>query len=266
MSRRGFPQAAAGIVFAGTLLLSSCATAVPAGDAPPSGGEDVLVGTSWVLDKMGDQQVTDVTSTLQFTAEGMVSGSGGCNRFNGEFTEDGDVLTIGVVGTTMMACEPLVSDQEDAFLTALGDAKRFTVDGDKLSLSDEEGADLLLFTAQSQELAGTAWTVTGYNNGREAVVSVLEGTTAEVAFGEDGSISGTGGCNRLMGSFIDEDGSLTVQTTSMTKMMCAEPEGVMEQEAELIDALESTTGYVMEGNELRLSASDDATAMTLTRG
>lgn len=264
MSRRGFPKASASIIFAGTLLLSACATAVPSGDMPPSDHGDVLAGTSWVLDALGEQRVTDdTTATLQFAEDGTLSGSGGCNRYNGDFTADGDTLEISELASTLMLCEGTVGQLESSFITALDETRHFTVAGDTLTLSDDGGAVLLLFIAQSEDLAG-AWVVTGYNDGREAVVSVLEDAAAEVSFDEDGNISGTGGCNRLMGTFTADEGNLAVETVAMTKMACPEP--VMEQESALIAALESATGYSVEGNELRLTTADGATAMALSRG
>jgi hypothetical protein len=48
------------------------------------------------------------------------------------------------------------------------------------------------FVAATQELASTSWQVTGYNNGREAVVSLLLGT--DVGSGVGVGTEGGGGC------------------------------------------------------------------------
>jgi hypothetical protein len=45
-----------------------------------------------------------------------------------------------------------------------------------LTLKDQAGAAVARFVAEPQGLAGTSWDVTGYNNGRQAVVSLLAGT------------------------------------------------------------------------------------------
>lgn len=259
-----------GGVIASLLLMTGCATAVPAGDSPsnaPSGSGDELGGTSWVLESMGGKaKEKDIMMTVQFTPDGKISGSGGCNRFMGEFTVTGQEMSIEPVGTTMMACEPEVMEQETSFLAALQGAKSFAVDAEKLTLSDTSGVELLVFDAQSDALPGSAWVVTGYNDGKEAVTSPLAETVAEVSFDEDGNINGSGGCNRFMGTFTADAGKLTIDKLASTMMACDEPDGVMQQEAALMAALESATGYTLEGNDLRLTRDDGSTAATLARG
>ena len=94
---------------------------------------------------------------------------------------------------------------------------------------------------------------------------MLADTAAEVSFGEDGSINGTGGCNRLMGNYTVEGGTMTLEPLATTRMACPEPEGVMDQETKLLAALESATGYAIDGDTLRLTNAEDATAVTLSR-
>lgn len=267
MPRHGFPRAAAGIVLVCSFLLSACGNSAPPADSstPPDDG-NALAGTSWVLELLDDQPVLNGTTvTLQLTTEGTVAGSAGCNRYNGDFTAEGDGITIQTLGTTLMACEEATVHQEDAFLAALEKATRFTTDEDTLTLTDDGGAALLVFSPQSDDLSGGTWSVTGYNNGDEAVVSLLSGTVAEVRFSEDGTISGSGGCNRFTGRFTAEDATLTVEPLGMTRMACPTPEGVMEQEAALVAALESSTGYAVEGDALRLTGTEGATTVTLAR-
>ncbi|MDO5736888.1 MAG: META domain-containing protein [Propionibacteriaceae bacterium] len=269
MSRCSLSRVAGGLA-ASLLLMTGCATAVPAGEShtnPASGAKDELSGTAWVLESMGGASKDEATTmTVQFTAEGSISGSGGCNRFMGTFTMTGDDLSIEPQGTTMMACEPAVMELETSFLEALQGAKSYAVDGEKLTLSDASEKELLVFEAQSDALPGSAWVVTGYNDGNEAVTSPLTDSVAEVSFDEDGSLSGSGGCNRFMGTFAAEAGVLTIEPLASTKMMCPEPEGVMEQESALMAALESSTKYTMEGDELRLTNAEDATTLTASRG
>jgi heat shock protein HslJ len=53
------------------------------------------------------------------------------------------------------------------------------------------------------------WEVTGYNNGRQAVVSPQTGTRLTLMF-QDGLVSGSSGCNRFHGSFTVEENRLTI--------------------------------------------------------
>lgn len=251
----------------GMLALTSCASAVPSGEEVPSDAPDVLSGTGWVLDSLGGEPLLDGTSaTLMFSDDGTVAGTAGCNRFNGAFTSVGNELTFEPLATTMMACQKPTMEQETSLLRMLEDSKFFAIKEDALTLSDGDELVTLVFLAQSQQLEGTSWIISGYNDGAEAVVNVMSDSVSEVSFGEDGLISGTGGCNRLTGEFTASEGQLEVGTLGMTQMACPEPAGVMEQEMAVVKALESATAYLVEGDSLTLSTDDGATAMLLTRG
>lgn len=67
---------------------------------------------------------------------------------------------------------------------------------------------------------------------------------------EDSRLSGSGGCNRLMGGYELTDDGLEFGPTATTKMACA-PEA-MTVEQPLLDALDATTGYVIDGEFLTL--------------
>ena len=77
-----------------------------------------------------------------------VSGTSGCNNYNGEATFDEDVVAISdqLVGT-MMACEGPVSEFEAAYLAMLAASAVFAVDGDTLTLSDDSDNVLATFTS-----------------------------------------------------------------------------------------------------------------------
>jgi heat shock protein HslJ len=78
-----------------------------------------LAETSWVLTSIEDVPVPDgVEATLVFAATD-VSGSGGCNTFNGTYALEGPSLTFGPLATTRMACEEPANGIETAYLAAL---------------------------------------------------------------------------------------------------------------------------------------------------
>jgi heat shock protein HslJ len=111
-----------------------------------------LPGTSWVLaDIDGTAAVGETPPTLDFDDQGGVSGTGGCNTYNGEVTIDGSEVTFGPLATTQMFCaEDGVADQEQAFLTALQDVTSYTVDNEgRLVLQD--GATLTFEVAGEAE-------------------------------------------------------------------------------------------------------------------
>jgi len=66
-----------------------------------------------------------------------------------------------------------------------------------------------------------------------------------------GMVSGSGGCNRIMGSFtLGEGGRLTFSQMASTRMMC--PEG-MEVEAALLKVLGEANNYSQQGETLSLN-------------
>jgi heat shock protein HslJ len=89
--------------------------------------------------------------TAEFSS-GRISGTGGCNRFNGTYrTAQGNQLSIGTLATTFMACEAGVMTQETAFLTALQAAQRYEVNRDGLQISyrTPQGTGVLRLTSQT---------------------------------------------------------------------------------------------------------------------
>jgi heat shock protein HslJ len=228
-----------------------------------------LEGTPWRLDSYVNTQgesvgvMPDTEITAQFEA-GEISGSAGCNRYFGSYDVDGDKLTIGPLASTEMYCYPdEVMDQEMAYLAALGDAASFNVEGDRLDLADSAGQTILVFAVrQPAPLTGTMWQMTSYNNGREAVVSPLRGTEITALFGEDGSLTGSAGCNNYATTYDLDGDNITMGAIGITFMMCAEPEGIMEQESAYLAALESARSYSIEGDTLALRDAEGRRAVS----
>lgn len=138
-------------VDAGALVLLDGAGRILATFSPQAEG---LAGTHWEVNAYnnGQQAVVSLSRgsriTLAFTADG-VTGSGGCNRFSGQYTMDGQNVTIGPLRTTRMMCaEPVdVMTQERAFLAALQGAATVRREGSRLELRTAGGAIALQATA-----------------------------------------------------------------------------------------------------------------------
>ena len=241
-------------------LLSACATTQPVVDALPLGG------TAWVLDSLGGEApLAGHVPTLRFEGS-RAAGSDGCNRYMAEWQAAGPKLAFtSGPAATLMACEPAVMTQADTYRAALGDAKAYRREGDRLLLLAEDGRVLATFTAQPSGLAGTAWQVTGYNNGKQAVVSVMTGTTLTMAFDQDGRVAGSAGCNRFTGSYSQDGENLSFGPAAATRRMCAGPEGIMEQEAQFLKALETVATSRFEGDSLELRTATGALAVSARR-
>jgi heat shock protein HslJ len=209
---------------------------------------------------------TEVTATFQ---GGRVSGSAGCNTYTAGYQLAQDaagIIRINQAATTLRACvEPAgVMEQEGAYFQALQRVARYAVQADRLLLRAADGAVLLLYVPQSQRnLEGTDWVAVSYNNGREAVVSILTGTEITARF-EGGQLSGSAGCNTYTAGYTlgPAAGALHIDQAASTRIFCAEPAGVMEQEGAYLAALPTATRYQIEGDRLSLRRDDGALVAT----
>ena len=114
-----------------------------------SGDEVNLDGTEWSLTSLnGSSPIEGANFTLVFS-EGQVSGKSGCNSYFSDYNQDGESLSISVLGSTLMACiEPAgLMDQETEFQSVLANVDSFSVEGNQLRLETPDGL-FLLFEAQ----------------------------------------------------------------------------------------------------------------------
>jgi polar amino acid transport system substrate-binding protein len=112
-------------------------------------------------------------------------------------------------------------------------------------------------------LAGRSWQMTSYYDG-QAIISALAGTEVTAVFGDDGSVSGSAGCNTYNATYQVDGNSLTVGSVTATRQTCSEPEGIMEQESAYLVALESATAYRVEGDQLELTDAEGVRVASFT--
>jgi heat shock protein HslJ len=105
--------------------------------------------------------------------------------------------------------------------------------------------------------------VLAYNNGNQAVVSVILDTQITAVFGDDGSISRSGGGNDYTGPYETEDQRIAIGPVAATKQLCDSPGGIDDQEAAYLAALESAELWVIRGDILELRRDDGALAVSL---
>jgi heat shock protein HslJ len=227
---------------------------------------DVLDGTGWVVESMVNgagavvMPLPGTTISAEFS-EGQIGGSASCNRYFASYTVDGSTLTFSQAGSTMMFCNDPegVMEQESAYLANLEKVASFVMEGDSLSLLDGDGNPVVVFTrATAPSLTGVVWELASYNNGREAVVSVLAGSSITAEFTPEGLLSGSAGCNRYTTGFTLDGELISIEPPASTLMACNEPEGVMEQEALYLQALPTAETYGFVEGRLELRTADGA--------
>ena len=234
---------------ASTIILGACTS--------PTGNNISLPGTKWELLTLNDASPIQGTSlTLFFGTDGNAGGNAGCNTYGGSYTVNGSSLTFGPLISTMMACEPSIMDQEQAFLKGLGDTKSFEATSDKLTLKDSSGKELAVFSPFKPSSLEGEWEALSINNGKQAVVSVAIGTTVTALFGPDGSLSGNGGCNSYNSTYTVDGDKLSIGAISSTRKACEQ--AVMDQEQAYFAALTNSSTYTLGDGTLELRSSDGA--------
>lgn len=100
--------------------------------------------------------------------------------------------------------------------------------------------------APRDPLAGTQWQVV-----RIGGADRISGTELSLSFAE-GQAGGHSGCNSFGGSYEIEGDRLVFRELTLTLMACMEPEGVMDQEAAYLDALNSTERFEIRNGSMVL--------------
>jgi heat shock protein HslJ len=118
-----------------------------------SGGDDAagLTDSPWRASQYVDASgvlvdpIQDTILSATFDGE-QVTGSAGCNNYFGDYTTDGDAISIGPLASTQMFCEGAM-DQEIAFLTAMQTADSYQIAGDTLELKQGNTTMVIYETA-----------------------------------------------------------------------------------------------------------------------
>jgi heat shock protein HslJ len=115
------------------LVLSAC-----------SGTSSASIQGEWRLVSFGPGSsqtpaAPDVETSIDFGADGMLSGNVGCNSFGGEYSVDGDTITFSPITSTLMFCEGPVGDQETVTLNVLFETATFTLEADTLTITSADG-------------------------------------------------------------------------------------------------------------------------------
>ena len=78
-----------------------------------------LTDTVWTISMLDQLPAADGVQTEVRFADGKISGTAGCNRFFGTYTQSKNVLNFGVVASTKIMCPEKQMAQEKAFLRLL---------------------------------------------------------------------------------------------------------------------------------------------------
>ena len=140
------------IAKAGLLIVAMAATQglARADDMPAEGPAGDLFDIVWqVTELAGADPVTAHVPTLTVNLAGSAGGNTGCNVYFATATVDGASISFSGIGSTYIACDEAVMEQERAFLQALELIAQFKLDDGGLQLLDHDGAVLVRLAATS---------------------------------------------------------------------------------------------------------------------
>lgn len=250
------------------VLVTTLTAAMLVGACSAAGGTGgTIEGIRWIATSIraeGSLQAVPQNMTVDATfAAGKVAGFGGCNTYTGPASIDGAKLTIGPVTATMMACLEPLSTVEGWYFAALGATASYTATAEKLTLFDKDGKEVVVYQPGPANPLLGAWIVDGYNDGKSGVVPPIEGTELTATFTEDGTVSGSAGCNQYNGSYTLDGDKLSIGPLTTTKMACPEP--IMAQEQAFLAALQSAASVAVEADRPVLRTADDAIAVSFAK-
>lgn len=235
------------VLLTGTLAACGGGTeAVPEPQATAP-AESPLVGTSWRLVSLNGREVLPgTTATAVFGETDNLGGHAGCNEFSATYQTEDTAISITSVVPSSVVCDQLaeIMAQEEIYLALLENAAKFQVQGNQLELSTvDDSAVAILIAAPPAPLEGTEWQLYAANDLQGAVVDPLPDSRITALFDGDGNLSGSSGCNDYTATYEIDGNALVIGTIASTRMMCSEPEGIMDQETAYLSLLESTASY-----------------------
>lgn len=111
--------------------------------------EQPLLGTSWLLTAWADdtQDPSEFEVSLDIE-DGEIGGRAPVNHYGGdaEINEAGG-FTVDEINQTLIAGPEPAMRAEETYFALLKEVERFSREGDTLTLSDGDGAELLVFSA-----------------------------------------------------------------------------------------------------------------------
>lgn len=101
----------------------------------------LLTGGEWSVTSLEGAATSGRRPTMSFSADGALTGNGGCNGYRGTYEITGEGLVIGPAAATRMACaDDDANAQEARFFSLIGRVTRFDIAAD---------GDLVLYAGDS---------------------------------------------------------------------------------------------------------------------
>ncbi|MCC7469362.1 MAG: META domain-containing protein [Burkholderiaceae bacterium] len=129
------------------VIFAGCLAPVSPARVPP--------GQSWRLTSynVGNKMIkpeSNTTITLTFGPNGLMSGSTVCNEYHATYQFEGEIISLGNIGSTDTNCTTPIkmTEMEKVYFQLLNNTTRFSLDKNTLTLSYFDEKKLLVFERQ----------------------------------------------------------------------------------------------------------------------
>ncbi|GGL98084.1 lipoprotein [Streptomyces fumigatiscleroticus] len=215
-----------------------------------------VTGVHWAVDSVtvdGTTHRAPAGAHVEIDDGGTAQGSYGCNQFSARADVDGDRIRLNGTRATEKACTDRPMEFERTLARTLtGSTLTSEVDGDRLTLTTDDGDHVTLTKEADAPLYGTTWQVTAVS-AAGAAGPLPKKAPAHLVFDRgSGKVTGRLGCNHVTADATVRDGRITLGTPSTTRMMC--DASLMRTEKSLLKLFDGTVSYRLQHRTLTLTS------------
>ena len=229
-----------------------------------------LVGTVWRLVSLDGGRVGGGSAfTLAFYSETILGGHAGCRDYLAAYQAAGDNLNLLFEAMFDANCQVGTTghELEGEFLGILAPKADLRLAEEQLEIHGERGGVLVfepLPPEANLDLEGPAWSFLAFVGPNPYVEKpepwpmpdgLLLGTTIDLIL-EGGTARGSAGCNSYGAAYSRDGSSLSLDSITVTEKACADPAGIMEQEAHYLELLAAVRSCRIYGDHLWLETGD----------
>lgn len=243
-----------GIVGALSLLMvAGCGepnSADPGRPADPLHGQKFL-SSEVTVDGKPHTLVPDTRVQLEFTDDGRLIATAGCNTLSGPVRTAGGRLAA-ELASSEVGCNAPRQEQDKWLAEILGTTPTWRLDGAKLRLSAGDTAMVLTdkeVAVPDLSLVETTWVVTGLDDGQTAS-STPAGTAASFVF-HDKRVEIAAGCNSGEADYTMTGNQIRFGRAPMTRKAC-DPD-TMRLEAAVLGVVRGKVSFEIDGDRMLLN-------------
>ncbi len=125
-------------------------------------------------------------------------------------------------------------------------------------------AVLLVACSTKESLDATSWAMTSYRDAQGNLTEILPETIVTADFQAD-QVSGNVTCNNYSGTYQTTGNKINIGPLATTLRECVGPDGIMEQEAAFLTAMEGAAQYDIKGDTLEMVDAQGATLLVFKK-